>query len=126
VIKKKLLAEAEGLQRKADAWKQFNEAAVINLVVDKMPELAQAFATQLAGIDKINIIEMGPSANGHGSGGVNRVMGTVGGGMSAMLDMLKDQFGIDIARMMAAKTEATTVQAETAALSGEPPRAGKK
>src|SRR5262245_46652412 len=44
VIKKKLLAEAEGLQRKAEAWKNFNEAAVINLVVEKMPELAQAFA----------------------------------------------------------------------------------
>ena len=63
VIKKKLLAEAEGLQRKAEAWKNFNEAAVINMVVEKMPELARAFATQLAGIDKINIIEMG---NGHG------------------------------------------------------------
>ena len=121
VIKKKLLAEAEGLQRKADAWKQFNEAAVINLVVDKMPELAQAFATQLAGIDRINIIEMGGTANGHGSGGVNRVMGTVGGGMSAMLEMLKDQFGIDIARMMAAKTEAATLQAENATVAGEPP-----
>ena len=63
VIKKKLLAEAEGLQKKAEAWKNFNDAAVLNMVVDKMPELAQAFATQLAGIDKINIIEMG---NGNG------------------------------------------------------------
>ena len=122
VIKKKLLAEAEGLQKKADAWKQFNEAAVINLVVDKMPELAQAFATQLAGIDKISIVEMGGSGNGHGSSGINRVMGTVGGGMSAMLEMLKDQFGIDIPRMMAAKTEAATVQAETATLPVDPPR----
>src|SRR4029079_16156934 len=78
VIKKKLLAEAEGLQSKAAAWKNFNEAAVLNMIVDKMPELAQAFATQLAGIDKINIIEM---ANGASSGGVGKVMGTVGGGM---------------------------------------------
>ena len=112
VIKKKLLAEAEGLQRKAEAWKNFNDAAVINMVVDKMPELAQAFATQLAGIDKINIIEMG---NGHGttgSGGVSKVMGTVGGGMTAMLSMLKDQFGVDIARLMEAKTEAATTEAE--------------
>ena len=83
VIKKKLLAEAEGLQKKAEAWKNFNDAAVINMVVDKMPELAQAFATQLAGIDKINIIEMGNGAGG--SGGVGKVMGTVGGGMTAML-----------------------------------------
>jgi flotillin len=110
VVKKKLLAEAEGLQRKAEAWKNFNEAAVINLVVDKMPELAQAFATQLAGIDKINIIEMGNGSSG--SGGVNKVMSTVGGGMTAILSMLKDQFGVDIARMMQAKSEAATIDAE--------------
>ena len=109
VIKKKLLAEAEGLQRKAEAWKNFNEAAVINMVVEKMPELAQAFATQLAGIDKINIIEMG---NGAGSGGVGKVMNTVGGGMSAMLGMLKDQFGVDIAGLMQAKTDAAIADAQ--------------
>ena len=110
VVKLKLLAEAEGLQRKAEAWKNFNEAAVINLVVEKMPELAQAFATQLAGIDKINIIEMGNGSGG--SNGVGKVMGTVGGGMTAMLSMLKDQFGVDIARLMQAKTEAATTAAE--------------
>jgi glycerol-3-phosphate acyltransferase PlsY len=58
--------------------------------------------------------------NGNGHTGVNRVMGTVGGGMTAMLDMLKDQFGIDIARMMAAKTAASTLEAETAAVAVEP------
>jgi flotillin len=110
VVKKKLLAEAEGLQRKAEAWKQFNEAAVINMVVDKMPELAQAFATQLAGIDKISIIDMGNGSGG--SGGVGKVMGTVGGGMAAMLAMLRDQFGIDVARLMQAKTEAAAAEAE--------------
>lgn len=110
VIKRKLLAEAEGLQKKAEAWKNFNEAAVLNMVVDKMPELAQAFATQLAGIDKINIIEMGNGA--HGSAGVGKVMGTVGGGMTAMLSMLRDQFGIDVARLMQAKTDAAAVEAE--------------
>ena len=110
VIKKKLLAEAEGLQKKAEAWKNFNEAAVINMVVDKMPELAQAFATQLAGIDKINIIEMGNGSAG--SGGIGKVMNTVGGGMTAMLSMLKDQFGIDIARLMQAKSEAASEEAE--------------
>jgi flotillin len=110
VIKRKLLAEAEGLQRKAEAWKNFNDAAVLNMVVEKMPELAQAFATQLAGIDKINIIDMGNGASG--AGGVGKVLGTVGGGMSAMLAMLKDQFGVDIASLMQAKTDAAIVDAE--------------
>jgi hypothetical protein len=49
---------------------------------------------------------------GGGSGGVNKVMGTVGGGMTAMLAMLKDQFGIDVARLAAAKTEAAAQEAE--------------
>src|SRR5262245_4166384 len=110
VVKKKLLAEAEGLQRKAEAWKQFNEAAVLNMVIEKMPELAQAFATQLAGIDKINIIEMGNGSGG--AGGVGKVMSTVGGGMSAMIEMLKDQFGIDVARLVQAKTDAAAAEAE--------------
>ncbi len=110
VIKKKMLAEAEGLQKKAEAWKNFNEAAVINMVVEKMPELAQAFATQLAGIDKINIIEM--SNGSGGSGGIGKVMSTVGGGMTAMLSMLKDQFGIDVARLMQAKADAAAEEAE--------------
>jgi flotillin len=110
VVKKKLLAEAEGLQKKAEAWKNFNEAAVLNMIVEKMPELAQAFATQLAGIDKINIIDMG--GGGDRAGGVGRLMGTVGGGMTAMLAMLKDQFGIDVARLVAAKTDVAAAQAE--------------
>ncbi|HET7618147.1 MAG TPA: SPFH domain-containing protein [Vicinamibacterales bacterium] len=114
VIKKKLLAEAEGLQRKAEAWKNFNEAAVLNMIVEKMPELAQAFATQLAGIDKINIIEMGDGAP-H-SGGVGKVMGTVGGGLTAMLAMLKDQFGVDVAALMQAKTDASIVDAQSKTL----------
>jgi flotillin len=119
VIKKKLLAEAEGLQKKSEAWKNFNEAAVLNMLVEKMPELAQAFATQLAGIDKINIIEMGQGAGG--GSGIGRVMGTVGGGMTAMLAMLKDQFGIDVVRLVQAKTNAAAAEAENR----DTPGAGK-
>ena len=39
-------------------------------------------------------------------------MGTVGGGMTAMFAMLKDQFGIDVARLVQAKTEAAALEAE--------------
>jgi hypothetical protein len=39
-------------------------------------------------------------------------MGTVGGGMTAMLAMLKDQFGIDVVRLVQAKTNAAAAEAE--------------
>jgi hypothetical protein len=45
-------------------------------------------------------------------------MGTVGGGMTAMLAMLKDQFGIDVARLAQAKTDAAVAEAETRAAPG--------
>ncbi len=108
VVKQKLLAEAEGLRTKAEAWKQFNDAAMMNMVVEKLPELAQAFATQLAGIDKINIIDMGGSGAGGQNGGMGRLMSTVGGGMTAMFGMLQDQFGIDVGKMLHSKAEAST------------------
>jgi hypothetical protein len=38
--------------------------------------------------------------------------------MSAMLAMLKDQFGIDVARLAQAKTEAATAEAETRGTAG--------
>jgi uncharacterized membrane protein YqiK len=87
-----------------------------------MPELAQAFATQLAGVDKINIFEMG---QGQGTGGgVGKVVGTVGVGMTAMLAMLKDQFGIDVLRLVQAKTDAAAADAEARAAGGDARAAG--
>ena len=50
-----------------------------------------------------------------------KVMGTVGGGMTAMLAMLKDQFGIDVARLAQAKTLAATAEAEAQAPVTTPP-----
>ncbi len=118
VAKLKLLAEAEGLQKKAEAWKQFNDAAMMNMIVEKLPELAQAFASQLAGIDKINIIDMG---GGSQTGGMGKMMATVGGGMTAMFGMLKDQFGIDVAQLMQAKIESrSTLAVEPATEPAEP------
>jgi hypothetical protein len=42
-------------------------------------------------------------------------MSTVGGGMTAMLAMLKDQFGVDIQRLMEAKTTSAALEAEAKA-----------
>jgi hypothetical protein len=53
---------------------------------------------------------------GNGSGGSNgvaKVTGTVGGGMTAMLEMLEDQFGVDVTRLMQAKTDAAVAAAES-------------
>ena len=68
------------------------------------------------GPQEINIIDMGNGSNG--VGGIGKVMNTVGGGMTAMLGMLKDQFGVDLARLMQAKTDAAVEVADSKKLEG--------
>jgi flotillin len=59
VILAKGQAEAEAMRKKADAWKAYNEAAIAQMFIEKMPELARAIAEPLSKLDKITIISNG-------------------------------------------------------------------
>ncbi|HLF89432.1 MAG TPA: SPFH domain-containing protein [Anaerolineales bacterium] len=59
------VAEAEAMAKKADSWKQYNDAAVTQMVVDILPELASAVASPLSKTEKIVVIGGG---NGNGTG----------------------------------------------------------
>merc|ERR1712167_197698 len=41
-------AEAEVLVKKADAWKEYGDAALVQMIVDKLPELAKNMSAPLA------------------------------------------------------------------------------
>lgn len=69
-------AEAAAILRKAEAWKQFNDAAKLQTVLEKLPAIIQAstgvfgaVAAPLGNIDKVVVIDQGQgSANGAPSG----------------------------------------------------------
>ena len=68
-------AEAAAILRKAEAWKQFNEAARLQTVLEKLPAILQAstgifgaVAAPLGNIDKLVVIDQGSGAGGDGSG----------------------------------------------------------
>ena len=52
-------AEAEAMRNKAEAWRQYNEAAVAQMFIEKLPEIARAVAEPLGKTDKITIISTG-------------------------------------------------------------------
>jgi flotillin len=58
-------AEAKAMREKAEAFKLYNDAAITQMIVDKLPEIARAIAEPLAKTDKIVIIDNG---GGQGSG----------------------------------------------------------
>ncbi len=59
VILAKGQAEAEAMRKKAEAWRTYNEAAIAQMFIEKLPELARAIAEPLGRTEKITIISSG-------------------------------------------------------------------
>lgn len=57
-------SEAEAMAKKAESWKAYNQAAVTQLIIEKLPELARAIAEPLAKTEKIIVINAGGDSAG--------------------------------------------------------------
>lgn len=64
VIKAQGFSEAQAMEKKAQAWQQYTQAAVIQLLADVLPKVAEAIASPLAQTDRIVIINSGPDGGG--------------------------------------------------------------
>jgi flotillin len=71
IILKKGEAEAKAMNVKAEAYQEWNQAAVIDKLLTNMPEIVRALASPLANIDKITIVSTG---NGT-SAGMHKITG---------------------------------------------------
>ncbi len=59
IIFKKGEAEAKAMNIKAEAFQEYNQAAVIDKLLSGMPEIVRALATPLSQVDKITIVSTG-------------------------------------------------------------------
>src|SRR5213595_443656 len=73
IIFKKGEAEAKAMNVKAEAYQEYNQAAVIDKLFTSMPEVVKALAAPLANVDKITIVSTG---NGDASG-MNKITGDI-------------------------------------------------
>ena len=125
--------------KKAEAWKQFNEAARLQTILEKLPGIIQAsapvfgaVAAPLGNIDKVIVIEQG---NGNGQGGVSRFASNAPSVIFGLLQQLEalglnvpsllSQFGLktgtdEIAAHAKAEPVATPATTEVAATAIEP------
>jgi flotillin len=67
VIRQQGLAEAQAMAKKADAWRSYNEAAITQMFIDKLPEIASAISAPLAKTEKMVIINAGDGKGGGAS-----------------------------------------------------------
>jgi flotillin len=77
------VAEAAAILRKAEAWKEFNEAARLQTILEKLPAILQAstgifgaVAAPLGNIDKLVVIDQGNGSADGGSSGLGRLAKT--------------------------------------------------
>jgi flotillin len=73
IIFKKGEAEARAMNVKAEAYQEWNQAAVVDKLISNMPEMVRALATPLNNIDKITIVSTGDGA----AAGAHKITGDV-------------------------------------------------
>ncbi|WP_242622697.1 flotillin family protein [Lachnoclostridium sp. Marseille-P6806] len=93
------LAEAEAMEKKAEAYQKYNNAAMAEMLIRVLPDIAGEIAKPLAQIDKITII------GGEGDGnGVSQIASNVPAVMAKLFESMKETTGIDLGEVMRAGT----------------------
>ncbi|MGH1817967.1 flotillin family protein [Enterococcus casseliflavus] len=85
-------AEAETKEKIAEAFKKYDEAAILSMIVEIMPQLVKEAAAPLGNIDKISVVDTG---SGEG-GGANRVTNYATNLLSTTQETLKETLGLDV------------------------------
>lgn len=92
-------AEAEALDKKAEAMRKYGQAAMMEMIVQALPEMAKAIAEPLTTIDKVTIIDGG--GDGTGVGSVGSYVPQI---LAKTIESVKETTGLDITEIMKANT----------------------
>ena len=94
-IRKKGIAEAEAMEKKAEAYQKYNGAAMGEMLIRVLPQIAGEIAKPLAAIDKVTVI-------GSDGQGVSSVADGVPAVMAKLFESMKETVGIDLADIIRA------------------------
>ncbi len=92
VIQKQGLAEASAMLKKAAAWQEYNEAAIIQQLIDRLPEVAAAISAPLSKTDKITIVSTGDG----GGAGASKISQDTAKIIAQIPDIIEGLTGIDL------------------------------
>ena len=87
-------AEAEALTAKAEAFREFDEAAVLDLLVKFLPDIVRAAAEPISGIDKLTVIS---------TDGASSLSKSVATNVSQGLQIGSDLMGVDLAGLLSGR-----------------------
>ncbi len=94
-------AEAEVMNKKAEAYARYTDAAVIEMLISKLPEIAGEVAGPMKAIDKLTVIS---------TDGASAVSKQVTNGVVQSLQLLQDTTGVDLTKALARYTSNDAAQ----------------
>ncbi|MBE0461566.1 MAG: flotillin [Candidatus Aminicenantes bacterium] len=89
-MKEKGIAEAESMLEKAKAWEKYNQAALLEIYLNKLPELAKAVAEPLSKVDKIVLV------GGDKGTGATKITAQVAEVLAQMPEVVQSLTGVDL------------------------------
>jgi len=99
VIREKAMAEAEAKRKLAEAYKEYGEAAMMEMLIGVLPDITgsitSAIAEPIGKIGNITIVD-----SGDGSGGVSKVAGYSADLLTQVPTMVKAVSGIDLNKIL--------------------------
>lgn len=98
VIKAKGEAESGAMSQKADAYSMYNQAALLDKLLQNIPELARALSEPLSKVDKITIVSTGDGKSGFGASQITNDMTKMAAQVPALFESLT---GMKIGDLMA-------------------------
>jgi flotillin len=90
------LAEATAMESKAEAWRKYNEAAVLQLLAPLLPEIARAVAEPLSRIDRITLVNTG----GNGEVGISRMTDDVAKVIAQVPPVIESLTGLKLEQLI--------------------------
>ena len=90
-IRAKALAEAEGIDKKAEAMKKYGEAAVVEMIMSALPEIAKNVAEPLSKVDKITM---------YGEGNSTKLVGDIVNSTTQITEGISAGMGIDLKSLL--------------------------
>lgn len=91
-IQAKAIAEAEGIDKKAEAMKKYGEAAVVEMIMKALPDIAKNVAEPLSKVDKITM---------YGEGNSAKLIQDIINGTTQVTEGMTEGLGIDLKALIA-------------------------
>jgi flotillin len=96
IVRAKGQAEADAMHLRAEAYQEYNQAAVLDKLLTSMPEVVRALSQSLASVDRITVVSTGDGR----SPGVSQITGEVAKMVAQVPELFETLTGLKVSELM--------------------------